>query len=97
MPHEKMFKDAYVDLGVQARGVTSEIYEVKSSCDRQALYSAIGQVVIHDDSPNGDCKRLIVLPKGDAVPEDVTRALTRADISLVRFALQGDKVRLFEP
>lgn len=93
---EKIFKDRYVDLGVQTRGTTQEIYEVKTGCDRQSLYAAIGQVVVHDESPNGDCKRFLVLPDGDAVPGDVTRALTRADISLVRFALRGDRVRIVE-
>ncbi|WP_166302391.1 hypothetical protein [Bradyrhizobium sp. 2S1] len=91
---KKIFKDAYVDLGVQARGVVREIYEVKTSCERQALYTAIGQVVVHDASPDGDCKRFLVLPDGEAIPEDVTRALTRADISLIRFTLQEDKIRL---
>ncbi|MHC6156566.1 hypothetical protein ACVSQB_32920 [Bradyrhizobium elkanii] len=92
--NEKIFKDGYVDLGVQAGGVLREIYEVKSSCERQALYTAIGQVVVHDDSANGDCKRFLVLPDGEAIPADVARALTRADISLIRFTFRGEKVRL---
>ncbi|SDG44027.1 hypothetical protein SAMN05216338_1001310 [Bradyrhizobium sp. Rc2d] len=95
--NEKLFKDGYVDLGVQAGGVLREIYEVKSSCERQSLYTAIGQVVVHDDTQCGDCKRFLVLPDGEAIPTDVARALTRADISLIRFTLQGEKVRLSQP
>jgi hypothetical protein len=91
---ERLFKDAYVDLGVQARGITREIYEVKSSCERQSLYTAIGQIVVHDDSLNNSCKRFLVLPSGNAIPGDVTRALTRAGISLILFSLQGDRVRI---
>lgn len=53
--NEKIVKNGNVDLGVQAGGVLREIYEVKSSCERQALYTAIGQVVVHDESQNGDC------------------------------------------
>lgn len=93
--HERLFNNTYVDLGIRTRGVTREIYEVKTGCDRQSLYAAIGQVVVHDDSPNGDCSRFLVLPKGDPIPDDVTRALARADIALVRFTLQGEKVRIF--
>jgi hypothetical protein len=93
---EKFVKDAYVDLGVQSRDTLREIYEVKSSCERQALYTAIGQIVVHDDSPRGGCKRFLVLPDDETIPGDVTRALTRSGISLVRFALQGDRVRVLK-
>ena len=92
--NEKIFKDAYVDLGVQVNGIMREIYEVKSSCERQTLYTAIGQIVVHDDSTNGVCKRFLVLPSEHTVPGDVMRALTRAEISLIQFTLQGDKVRV---
>ena len=94
---EKFVKDAYVDLGVRSGDVLRELYEVKSSCERQSLYTAIGQVVVHDDSPSGICKRFLVLPDDEKIPGDVTRALTRSGISLVRFALQGDRVRVLKP
>lgn len=81
---EQVFKDAYVDLGVRVRSTTQEVYEVKTSCDRQSLYAAIGQVVVHDDSPNGACKRFLVLPKSEAIPEDVMSALARTGIALIR-------------
>jgi hypothetical protein len=47
---EKLVKDAYVDLGMQSRDALRELYEVKSNCERQALYTAIGQIVVHDGS-----------------------------------------------
>ncbi len=94
---EKLVKDAYVDLGVQSRDALRELYEVKSSCERQALYTAIGQIVVHDGSPSGSCKRFLVLPNDEKVPGDVTRALTRSSISLIRFELQGDKVHVLKP
>ena|SRR6267378_1460924 len=94
---EKLVKDAYVDLGAQSRDALRELYEVKSSCERQALYTAIGQIVVHDGSPSGSCKRFLVLPNDEKVPGDVTRALTRSSISLIRFELQGDKVHVLKP
>lgn len=92
--NEKTFKSVYIDLGVHAGGVLREIYEVKPSCDRQALYTAIGQVLVHDDTRSGACKRFLVLPDGEAIPADVARAFARADISLIRFTIRGDKVRV---
>lgn len=68
---EKFAKDAYIDLGVQSRDALCELYEVKSSCERQALYTATGQIVVHDDSPKGNCKRFLVLPNDEVVPRDV--------------------------
>lgn len=93
---EKTFKNAYVDLGVHAGGVLRELYEVKSSCDRQVLYTGIGQVVVHDDSRNRACKRFLVLPDDEAIPADVRRTLAREGVSLIRFRIQGDKVRVLE-
>ncbi len=95
--NEKVVKNAYIDLGIQMRDVLTEIYEVKTNCDRQTLYSAIGQVVVHDDSRTGDCQRFIVLPNGDQIPHDVSRALECAGISLLRFDFDGDKVRILGP
>jgi hypothetical protein len=95
--HERVFKDAYVDLGVRSHGVTQEIYEVKTNCDRQSLYAAIGQTIVYDDSPNRKCKRFLVLPKSEAIPDDVRRALPRAGIAVVRFALKGDEVYILAP
>ena len=50
---EKFVKDAYIDLGVRSGDALRELYEVKSSCERQTLYTAIGQIVVHDDSSSG--------------------------------------------
>ena len=92
--NERLVKNAYIDLGVETRGVLKEIYEVKTNCDRQTLYSAIGQVLVHDDFQNFDCQRFLVLPRGNKIPEDVSRTFSRVGISLLRFDLSGDKVRI---
>lgn len=93
---ERVFKDSYVDLGVRAGGELREIYEVKTSCERQSLYSAIGQIVVHDNSLDGHCGRFLVLPNDDIIPEDVESALLRARISLIRFVLHDDGIQLLE-
>jgi hypothetical protein len=89
--NENVVKNAYIDLGIRTGDVLTEIYEVKTSCDRQTLYSAIGQIFVHDDSPINVCQRFLVLPDGDQIPDDVTHALKRAGIALLRFQFEGDK------
>jgi hypothetical protein len=49
-------------------------------------------------NPAGVCAvGFLVLPKDETVREDVMRALTRSNISLIRFELQGDKVHVRKP
>jgi len=95
-PSDKIVKNAYIDLGIQSKGLLKELYEVKTGCDRQSLYSAIGQVIVHDDGQDGRCKRFLVLPNADHIPDDLARALTRARISILRFEIRGDEVRILE-
>ncbi|WP_340116160.1 hypothetical protein [Pelagibius sp. 7325] len=96
-PHERVFKDVFADLGVRVKGDTCEIYEVKTSCDRQSLYAAIGQIIVHDDSSNQTCKRFLVLPDDGLIPDDINRALVRSRIALIRFVFQGDAVQIRPP
>lgn len=92
-PNEKITKNAYIDLGVRVHGDLTEIYEVKTNCERQTLYSAIGQLLVHE-APTGASRRFVVLPAGDSIPSDVNHAFNRADISLIRFKLAGEHVRI---
>jgi hypothetical protein len=92
-PSEELVKNAFIDLGVKAGGELSELYEVKSGGDRQSLYEAIGQVMVHTGS-NGNCKRILVLPADYSTPSDISQALARMDISLLRFQIRGDSVRI---
>ena len=63
---------------------------------RQTLYSAIGQLLVHDHSKDGGCRRFLVLPIGDAIPDDIGQALKRAKISVLRFELRGEKARIVD-
>lgn len=90
--NEKVVKNAYIDLGIARAGVLTELYEVKTNGARQTLYSAIGQLVVHDDSKDGGCRRFLVLPASDSIPDDISRTLRRSNISVVRFEFRGEKV-----
>jgi hypothetical protein len=93
-PNERIVKNAYIDLGVLIAGQMTELYEVKPTCDRQTLYSAIGQVIVYDGNQAGVTKRFLVLPAGGQVPNDINEALNRQSISLIRFDLTSDKIRI---
>ena len=90
--NEKVVKNAYIDLGIARAGVLTELYEVKTNGARQTLYSAIGQLVVHDDSKDGGCRRFLVLPASDVIPDDISRTLRRSNISVGRFEFRGEKV-----
>jgi hypothetical protein len=94
--NQKIVKNAYIDLGVQTSGILTEIYEVKTSCDRQCLYTAIGQILVHDESETVSCQRFLVLPREETIPDDVLRALTRAKISLVYFDFEDNEVIILD-
>src|SRR4029077_15402981 len=71
-------------------GVLTAIYEVKTNLVRQTLYSAIGQVLV--DGEDSDCGRFLVLPSGAPFAVDLSRALTRANISVLHFDIRNEKV-----
>jgi hypothetical protein len=94
-PGERIVKWNFIDLGVKRGGDLVEIYEVKPSSDRQSLYTAIGQILVHE-SPKGISKRFVVIPDDDAVPADVARAFERANIVPVRFRMTPQQVTILD-
>ncbi len=83
---QQLFNDVLIDLGVATRsGQPVEVYEVKTSVDRQSVYTAIGQLFVHGDTPA--CKRVMVLPGKDKLAPDLAQALQRNGIDLMRYDL----------
>ena len=81
----RIVKNVFIDLGVaNSRDDLVELYEVKTSSDRQDLYTAIGQLAVHGS--NG-CKTFLALPRGRQLPQDLADALQRHQIELLRFRL----------
>jgi hypothetical protein len=82
----QLFNDVLIDLGVVTRSdQLVEVYEVKTGADRQSVYTAIGQLFVHGNTPN--CKRVMVLPGKDKLAPDLTQALQRNGIDLVLYDL----------
>lgn len=83
---QHLFNDVLIDLGLATRSdQLVEVYEVKTSVDRQSVYTAIGQLFVHGDMPN--CKRVMVLPGQDELSPDLAKALKRNGVELMRYDL----------
>jgi len=76
-------KNILIDLSISTNMKILELYEVKTGSDRQSIYSAIGQLMVHDR--NGDSKKYIVIPDDGDLQDDVAAALVRMEISVIRF------------
>jgi hypothetical protein len=94
---ERIVKNVYIDLGiVDASGNLTELYEVKPNVERQSLYTAIGQIMVHDDASFKNLQRFIVLPESDEIPHDVVRTLKRLNITTLRFVMTPNRVSIVE-
>ena len=89
---ERVGHSRLIDLYVKASGIKTEIYEVKTAVDRQIVYTAVGQLMVHSaGSPDG-IRRILVLPKGD-LAADLSQCLTALQIEVLRYNIAlGDPV-----
>lgn len=87
----KAFSTQFIDLYT-----ASEIYEVKSTLDRQAIYTAIGQLLTHRLSlKNPDAEMYIVLPRSSrSLPKDIGKSLSNLRISTINYTIERNKVNL---
>ncbi len=96
-PIECIIKNVYIDLGItDASGKLMELYEVKTNTDRQTLYTAIGQIMVHEPVGVESLRRFVVLPNHSEIPNDVDRAIKRLKIQILRFEMTDDSVRILE-
>jgi ribosomal protein L21 len=76
---EQIVKTNLIDLGVLNGASLVELYEVKTSCDRQSLYAGIGQLITHSCGQTG-CRLFLIIPADEPVPQDVKAALRQQRI-----------------
>lgn len=91
---ERIIKNAYIDMGVAIGDKITEIYEVKTSAERQTLYTAIGQILVHGSSDKAGILRYLVVPDDGTIPQDVGQALKQLFINVLRFNLTDDSVSI---
>lgn len=93
MPKQfRIVKNVLIDLGVAVGEGLVEVFEVKTSTTRSDIYSAIGQLMVHGASE--DCRRVMVLPCTEAIADDISEALERLGIELLRFKLDEETVEI---
>lgn len=82
-----------VDLFTTNGDSVLSVFELKTSLDRQSLYTAIGQLAVHA-GPYPKAKRVLVVPSGE-LPEDIRTCINRSGIELLQFHLTtGEKVKV---
>lgn len=85
---ERILNNRLIDLYVRRGRDMTEIYEVKTGVDRQAIYTGMGQLLTHSTGAPSSVKRTLVLPEGD-LPRDIREALLALGIELRRFTIRG--------
>lgn len=92
---ERIVKSSKIDLAVQTGTKLTEVYEVKPTCARFSLYTAIGQVFVH--GPRSlKLRRFVVLPTGDSIPRDIDQALQGGEIGVIRFRMTRHAVSILD-
>lgn len=88
----RLVKNVLIDMGVAVADELVEVFEVKTSTARADVYAAIGQLMVHGTSD--ECRRVIVLPKGELLASDLKDALERLNIELLKFKLDEKAVTI---
>ncbi len=86
------FNSPLIDLAVQEKGKIVKIYEVKTSSDRQSIYTGVGQLMFHA-AENDKIEKVLVLPE-EEYQEEITGILAKLNIKILTYTIvDGEKVR----
>lgn len=88
---ERVGNNRLIDLFVIKNSVMTEIFEVKTSLDRQSIYTAIGQLFCHSVDGATSISRTLVVPEGQ-LPAGLEKCLASHSISIRRFSITSAKV-----
>lgn len=69
MPKDARVKNVLIDMGVAVGRELIEVFAVKTSTARPDVYSVIGQLLVSGTAD--ECRRVIVLPRKEAVGESL--------------------------
>ncbi len=90
----RLVKNRLIDMGVALDSTLVEVFEVKTCAARSDVYAAIGQLLVHGTDAN--CRRVMVLPKGEPLASDLAEALQRLKIEVVNFKLGKEAATICE-
>jgi hypothetical protein len=86
-----IFNTRLIDLGIQKNGKTRHIFEVKSSSDRQAIYTGIGQLMFHTLG-NPNIKKTLVLPL-DKYRSRLINIFNQLGIDILKYEIKKGQVK----
>jgi hypothetical protein len=81
-------KDTFRDLYVHRERKVTSLFEVKPSTDRQSIYSAVGQLLLHSAELTPRPQLFFVAP--DDLSDTLRTTLRRIDIELLGFRWESD-------
>lgn len=87
---ESLAKSQLVDLAIVRKRKLQDLFEVKTSVDRQSIYTAVGQLFIHS-AGLVNVRRHLVIPQAPAFPQRLVSELRALGISVVAYTLTGGK------
>ena len=88
----RIVKNALIDLGVAVGRDLIEVYEVKTRAARSDIYCAIGQLMVHGTA--NTCRRVLLLADNESLAPDLTDALQRLGVKLLRLVLDEEKATI---
>lgn len=85
-----------IDLFIRRNGRISDLFEVKTAARRQALYTAIGQLVTHSAALPGEVTKWLVVPADEQIAADLATAIESLGIKVRRYRLDkaGDDPKI---
>lgn len=86
---ERVLNSQLIDLYVKCADEITEVYEVKTSVNRQSIYTAIGQLMTHGPADRPSVKRILALPPGE-IARDLERCLSALGITIQRYDITDD-------
>jgi len=89
--------DIFIDLGVTSGNSLTEIYEVKTNDGRQAIYTAIGQLLVHSSQSPKEPKRFLVIPSArtkSRLSGDLRTTIDKLNITVIRYKISKNKVTI---
>jgi hypothetical protein len=80
----------YIDLGLEKKNQPIAIFEIKTSVRTQALYTAVGQLMLHAYNSKTEPKKFIVMP--DDLDKEIEKDLQVLGITTIRFQITKHKI-----
>ena len=88
--NQATFNSSLIDLGIRQNNKVIKIFEVKTSNERQAIYTGIGQLMFHS-SGSDEIEKVIVLPN-DNFPSEFLDIFDDLKIRIIKYSISKNEV-----